>query len=82
MHAHSISSTPAAYEDPRNSVEWVQFSDDVTSQTYYWNGRARRSVWKPPAGIKVVWVGTRDEKGVRHFCHKVTHVSTYALPPG
>ena len=81
MHAHSSSSTPAAYEKPRDSVEWVQFSDDVTSKTCCWNRRTRQSVWKPPAGIKVVWVGTQDEEGVRCCWHKVTRVGACALPP-
>ena len=32
-------------------------------------------------GIKVVWVGTRDEQGVLYFWHKVTRVSRNDLPP-
>ena len=63
------------------SVEWVQLSDDVTSKAYYWNRRTRQSVWKPPASIEVVWVGTLAEEGSLHW-HKVTRVSMYWVMGG
>ena len=38
-----------------DSTEWVQLCDD-TCRTYYWNRRTRTTKWKPPPGIRVVWV--------------------------
>ena len=45
------------------STEWVQLRDVNSGKPYYWNRRARASVWKAPAGVEVVWVGTRDDDG-------------------
>ena len=30
--------------------------------------------------MKVVWVGTRDEEGVRYYWHRDTRVSRHDLP--
>ena len=43
------------------SVEWVQLRDVATSRTYFWNRRTRETRWKPPPGIRVVWVGLKGE---------------------
>ena len=48
-----------------DSVEWVQLSDP-TSKPLYWNRRTRATVWKPPPGVKVVWVGTEDSECKYH----------------
>ena len=54
---HQVSPMP-------DSVEWVQLSDDK-GRTYFWNRRTRATRWKPPPGIRVVWVGERTgERGL------------------
>ena len=63
-----------------DSTEWVQLSVGDTGKAYYWNRRTRVTRWKPPPGVKVVWVGT-DEEGVPYYWHRDTRVSTYDLPP-
>ena len=40
-----------------DSAEWVQLRDEATSKPYFWNRRTRVTKWKPPPGIRVVWVG-------------------------
>ena len=55
--------------------------EDAPVKTHFWNRRTWKSVWKPLPGVKVVWVGTRDEEGVFYHWHKVTRVSRYDLPP-
>ena len=45
-----------------DSAEWVQLYE-ATGRTYFWNRRSNLTVWQPPAGIQVVWVGERDEEG-------------------
>ena len=68
---HQVSPMP-------DSIEWVQLSDDK-GRTYYWNRRTRATRWKPPPGIRVVWVG---EKGSGWGSSTTgTSVSTYDLPP-
>ena len=42
------------------SAEWVQ-SRDPTGKTYFWHRRTRVTQWKPPPGIRVVWVGETPE---------------------
>ena len=44
------------------SAEWVQSRDDK-GRTYYWNRRTRATRWKPPPGIRVVWVGEKFSGG-------------------
>ena len=39
------------------------------------------TVWKPPLGVKVVWVGERNEEGGVWYWHRDTRVSTFDLPP-
>ena len=46
-----------------DSIEWVQFSDGDTGKTYYWNRGSNLTVWQPPAGLEVVWVGAQDGGG-------------------
>ena len=75
----SSPSTPAAQLEV--SVEWVQLRDGDAGKSYFWNRRTRATVWKVPAGVEVVWYGTRDEKGVLCYWHRDTRVSTYDLPP-
>ena len=58
----SSPSTPAAQLEV--SVEWVQLRDRDAGKSYFWNRRTRATVWKVPAGVEVVWYGTRDEQGV------------------
>ena len=45
MRVHRSSSTPAAYEEPRDSVEWVQLSDAT---------RDRLADQQPP-GVRYHW---------------------------
>ena len=78
---HSSSWTPAAYETPSGSEEWVELYDDVKSKAYYWNRRTNSTAWVAPAGVEVVWVGKQEEGGGIWYWHKRTRVSTYALPP-
>ena len=95
LAAHSSSSTPGACgvvssleerfqeekeeEEPvLESAEWVQ-SRDPTGKTYYWNRRSRVTGWKPPPGIRVVWVGEQGSEGVVWYLHKVTRARTYDL---
>ena len=66
---------------PVDTGEWVEFCDDVKNKTYYWNRRANETVWQPPAGIEVVWVGTQSKEWVRYFWHKVARVRVWDLPP-
>ena len=44
-----------------DSNEWTQFSKG--GKPNYWNRRSNATAWKPPPGVKVVWVGSRDEDG-------------------
>ena len=62
------------------SIEWVQLSDDK-DRTSYWNRRTRGTRWKPPPGIRVVWVGERTEEREVWYWHRGNRVSTYDLPP-
>ena len=62
-----------------DSTEWVQLSDDK-GRTYFWNRRTRATKWKPPPGIRVVWVGERTEWGGIWCWHRGTRVSTFELP--
>ena len=64
------------------STEWVQLSDGDAGKTNYCNRRTNSTVWKAPAGVEVVWVGSQDERGLRYFWHRVSRVSRYDLPPG
>ena len=57
----SSPSTPAAQLE--DSVEWVRLRDGNSGKTYYWNRRTFSTVWKPPPGVRVVWVGERNEEG-------------------
>ena len=86
LGGHVSSYTLSAHQMPHagdaslsNSVEWVQFDD--MGGLYFWNRRTRETAGQPPAGVKVVWVGTVDEEGDYYYRHKETHVSTYVLPP-
>ena len=56
----SPSTRAAQLED---SVEWAQLKDGNSGKPYYWNRRTFSTVWKPPSGVKVVWVGERNEEG-------------------
>ena len=47
----------------RDSVEWVVAQrNDNSGKPYCWNRRTLSAVWKPPPGVKVVWVGERNEE--------------------
>ena len=48
MPRHVSTWTPAAYEVPSGSDEWVELYDAVMSKTYYWNRRTNSTVWKAP----------------------------------
>ena len=61
------------------SAEWVQ-SRDPNGKTYFWNRRTRVAQWKPPPGIRVVWVGETGSGGEAWYGHKETRASTYDLP--
>ena len=63
------------------SVEWVQLRDEATSKPYFWNRRTRETKWKPPPGIRVVWVGEKGSGAEVWYWHKGTRASTYDLPP-
>ena len=45
----------------QDTIEWVQLSDGSAGKTYFWNRRTHVSLWLALEGMKVVWVGTRDE---------------------
>ena len=75
----SSSSTRAAQLE--DSVEWVRLRDDTSGKPYFWNRRTRASAWKPPPGVKVVWIGERNEEGLIWYWHRDTRVSTFDLPP-
>ena len=45
------------------SIEWVQPRDGNAGKPYHWNTRTCATVWKPPPGVKVVWVGTEGSEG-------------------
>ena len=78
VHAHSSSSTPAAYVEPMESSEWVQLSDDATSRTYFWNRRTRLSSWhQGRLGRNSGMRRGSSTTGTR----LLTRVSVYDLPP-
>ena len=62
------------------SAEWVQ-SCDPNGKTYYWNRRTRVTQWKPPPGIRVVWVGETGYGGEVWYWHKGTRATSCDLPP-
>ena len=64
-----------------DSVEWVRLRDDNSGKPYYWNRRTRATVWKAPAGVKVVWISERNEEGLVWYWHRDTRVSVFDLPP-
>ena len=72
--------TPAGYEAPSGSDEWVELYDDVKSKTYCWNRRTNSTAWVAPAGVEVVWVG-KQEKGGRYLVLAQTHSCQYVCPP-
>ena len=47
----------------------------------FWNRRTRETKWKPPPGIRVVWVGEKGSGEEVWYWHKGTRASTYDLPP-
>ena len=49
---HSSSWTPAAYEAPSGSDEWVELYDDVKSKTYCWNRRTNSTAWVAAGGCR------------------------------
>ena len=51
-------------EEVCDSVEWGGELCDVQGITYFWNRRTHMTRWKPPPGIRVVWVGERLSEGV------------------
>ena len=61
-------------------AEWVQLCE-ATGRTYFWNRRSNLTVWQPPAGIHVVWVGEKDEDGGVWYWHRRTRASHWTLPP-
>ena len=63
-----------------DSIEWVQLRDDQ-GRTYYWSRRTRMTEWKPPPGIRVVWVGTKCSGEGVYYWHKDTRASRFDLPP-
>ena len=63
-----------------DSAEWVELYSD-TGRTYFWNRRSNLTVWQPPAGLQVVWVGEKDEDGDVWYWHRRTRASGYSLPP-
>ena len=74
----SPSTRAAQLED---SVEWVRLRERHAGKTNYWNRRTNSTAWKPPPGVKVVWVGEKDEVGGVWYWHWDTRASTYELPP-
>ena len=76
--AEQIVDTPVHLPE---SVEWVQLRDEATSRPYFWNRRTRETKWKPPPGIRVVWVGQATEGGGIWYWHKGTRANTHVLPP-
>ena len=70
---HQVSPMP-------DSIEWVQLCDDK-GKTYYWNRRTSTTRWKPPPGMRVVWVGTEGSRGGLCYWHKDTRASSYTLSP-
>ena len=63
LGGHVSSSTLSAHQMPRvgepaDSVEWVELYDDVKSK----NRRSKETLWQPPAGIEVVWIGKQEEE--------------------
>ena len=77
-------STPAAQLEVApmlDSIEWVQLREHHAGKSFYWNRRTRASAWQPPPGVRVVWVGERNEEGGVYYWHRDTRVSTFILPP-
>ena len=86
LGGHVSSSTLSAHQmppagEPADNVEWVELHDDVKSKTYYWNRRSNETLWQPPVGIEVVWMGKQEEGGGVWYWHRRTRVSTFDLPP-
>ena len=54
--AEQIVDTPVHLPE---SAEWVQLRDEATSRSYFWNRRTCETMWQPPPGIQVVWVGVK-----------------------
>ena len=74
----SPSTRAAQLED---SVEWVRLRDDNSGKPYYWNRRTNSTFWQAAAGVKVVWIGERDEEGLVWYWHRDTRVSVFDLHP-
>ena len=67
--------------EPVDNVERVELYDNVKSKTYYWNRRSNETLWQPPVGIEVDWMGKQEEGGGVWYWHRRTRVSTFDLPP-
>ena len=76
--AEQIVDTPGHLPE---SAEWVQLRDEATSRPYFWNRCTRETKWKPPPGIRVVWVGEKGSGEEVWYWHKGSRASTYDLPP-
>ena len=50
--------------DSDGSIEWVMLHVGETDQTYYWNRRSGATTWCAPAGVKVVWMGGKSDRGI------------------
>ena len=78
MHQHVSSWTLAACGETIGSVEWVQVFEG--GKTHYWNRRSNETLWNPPEGIQVVWIGEKSADGGIWYWHRYTRVSTWGPP--
>lgn len=68
---------------PLRSEDWVVFAADEATKrpTFFWNRRARESVWEMPSYMMPGWHGFVAVDGRPYFRSATTLASTWELPP-
>ena len=86
---HVSSSTLSAHQmaragEPVNSDgsdEWVLVRLPDMGKSYYLNRRTKSTTRVAPAGVEVVWVVEKPERGNVWFWNQVTSLTAHKLPP-
>ena len=89
LGGHVSSSTLSAHQmaragEPVNSdgsTEWVLVRPPDIGKSYCWNRRTNSTTWVAPAGVEVVWVVGKSERGNVWCWNQVTGLTAHKLPP-
>ena len=86
---HVSSSTLSAHQmaragepvDSDGSDVWVLVRLPNIGKSYYWNRRTNSTTRVAPAGVEVVWVAEKPERGNVWCWNQVTGLTAHKLPP-